>query len=219
MGYSRQVVELARPIPTNYVRDDGRGNSYVPHHIITQRLIAIFGTPPQIEVLREIYDAEVLTGVVMRLTVPGLPPVEEAGEADNPQSKTNGARAKDACSDAIKRCAMRLGLGLHLWSQGDYFLHREMVSSNGETSGAAGEGADPASPETSEEVAADSSDAVGAGEAEKVSPAPSGYSNKPDDGHTHQAQTNRPGWVFCPLCGQAERLSDAMDSGNWEKPE
>ena len=26
-------------------------------------------------------------------------------------------------SDALKRCAMRLGLGLHLWAQKDYALH------------------------------------------------------------------------------------------------
>ena len=118
----RPVHELARPFPQKYVHDDGRGNSYVPHHVVTQRLIHIFGVPPKIEVLRELYDEGKLTGVIMRLTVPGLDPVEEAGEADNPQSKTNGARAKDACSDAIKRCAMRLGLGLSLWAQKDYFL-------------------------------------------------------------------------------------------------
>lgn len=135
------LVELAKPYPAKFVKDDGRGNSYVPHHIVTQRLIQIFGAPPKIEILREIYDrqadgSEKLTGVVMRLTVPGLEPVEEAGEADNPQSKTNGARAKDACSDAIKRCAMRLGNGLGLWSQNDYFLYdvlqRDLQKGRGE---------------------------------------------------------------------------------------
>lgn len=117
------LIELAKPYPSKFVKDDGRGNSYVPHHIVTQRLIQIFGAPPRIEVLREIYDEGKLTGVIMRMTVPGFDPVEEAGEADNPQSKTNGARAKDACSDAVKRCAMRLGNGLGLWSQNDYFLY------------------------------------------------------------------------------------------------
>jgi hypothetical protein len=127
MTYSPQVVEMSRPFPSKYISDDGRGNDYVRHDIVLQRLIQIFGRPPKIEVLRELYDAEKLTGVVMRLTVPGFDPVEEAGEADNPQSKTNGARAKDACSDAIKRCAMRLGLGLHLWSQQNYFLHEVLT--------------------------------------------------------------------------------------------
>ena len=122
-----RLIELAKPFPSSFIHDDGRGNAYVPHHIVTQRLIQIFGAPPRIEVLRELYDEGKLTGVVMRLTVPGFDSVEEAGEADNPQSKTNGARAKDACSDAIKRCAMRLGLGLHLWAQQDYFLHEVLV--------------------------------------------------------------------------------------------
>lgn len=119
----KELLELTRPFPPKYVHDDGRGNDHVPHHIVTQRLIQIFGRPPKIELLRELYDGDKLTGVVMRLTVPGFDPIEEAGDSDNPQSKTNGARAKDACSDAIKRCAMRLGLGLHLWAQKDYFLY------------------------------------------------------------------------------------------------
>jgi hypothetical protein len=31
---------------------------------------------------------------------------------------------KDAASDAFKRCAMRVGVGLHLWTkEGEYFLY------------------------------------------------------------------------------------------------
>ena len=33
---------------------------------------------------------------------------------------------KDAASDALKRCAMRLGLGLHLWAQEHYFLDQQL---------------------------------------------------------------------------------------------
>ena len=44
---------------------------------------------------------------------------------------------KDAMSDAIKRCAMALGVGLHLWSQmGDqdeYFLDKQLAkNTNGD---------------------------------------------------------------------------------------
>lgn len=124
--YSDEVIELCRPFPKKYVHDDGRGNAYVPHHVVEQRLVHIFGVPPKTEILREIMDPDgKLTGVVMRMTVPGPVfnfEVEEVGEADNPQAKTNGAKAKSAMSDAYKRCAMRLGLGLHLWAQDDYFL-------------------------------------------------------------------------------------------------
>jgi len=35
---------------------------------------------------------------------------------------------KDAASDALKRCAMRAGLGLHLWSQKKYILHNTLES-------------------------------------------------------------------------------------------
>ena len=57
--------------------------------------------------------------------------VVEAGDVENPSNwKTNGARMKDAMSDAIKRCAMALGVGLHLWSQIDgedeYFLDKQL---------------------------------------------------------------------------------------------
>ena len=115
------VRELAKPFPKKYIHDDGRKNDYVPHHVVNQRLIQIFGAPPRISIVREIYDVDKLRGVLMRLEAGGYC-VEEFGEADNPQSKTNGARSKDAASDAIKRCAMRLGLGLHLWAGDDYFL-------------------------------------------------------------------------------------------------
>lgn len=124
-----ELIELTRPFPPNYIKKIGK-EDYVPHGIVEQRLIHIFGRPPKVEVLRELYDEAKLTGVIMRMTVPGFDPVEEAGESDNPQSKTNGARAKDACSDAYKRCAMRLGLGLHLWCAEDYFLFDALTKSS-----------------------------------------------------------------------------------------
>ena len=44
--------------------------------------------------------------------------------------RTDGARLKDAVSDAIKRCAMAIGVGLHLWSQfegkSEYFLDKQL---------------------------------------------------------------------------------------------
>ena len=44
---------------------------------------------------------------------------------------TNGARLKNAVSDAHKRCAMRVGLGLHLYAQDDYFLLDQLEVKNG----------------------------------------------------------------------------------------
>ena len=79
---------------------------------------------------------EVITGVILALTVEidgELVTIEEAGDVEQPFNwKTDGARMKDAISDAVKRCAMALGVGLHLWSQFDgqseYFLDKQLES-------------------------------------------------------------------------------------------
>ena len=122
--------DLVKPFSARFIKDDGRGNSYVEHGIVLQRIILATGRPPHIEIVRELYDEGQLTGVLMRMTAFGYEPVEEFGEADNPQAKTNGARAKSAASDAIKRCAMRLGVGLHLWvGDANYLLFEKSAGS------------------------------------------------------------------------------------------
>lgn len=144
-----KMLELARPFPSRYVKKV-QGDDYVPHGIVEQRLVHIFGEPPKTELLREIFDADgTLTGVVMRMTVVGFKPVEEAGECDNPRAKTNGAKLKSAASDAYKRCAMRLTLGLHLWSQEDYFLYDSLTKKE------AGDGSQEASQQTGPQQAHD----------------------------------------------------------------
>lgn len=68
---------------------------------------------------------------------------EEAGDCEEPHNwKTDGARLKDAMSDAYKRCAMRWGCGLHLWSQGEYFLH-DVLTRDVEGSGNGTRGGSP----------------------------------------------------------------------------
>ena len=57
--------------------------------------------------------------------------VEEVGDVEQPFNwKSDGARLKDAVSDAVKRCAMAFGVGLHLWSQyegqSEYFLDKQL---------------------------------------------------------------------------------------------
>lgn len=51
--------------------------------------------------------------------------VSEVGDVANPKD-ANGENAQIASSQAFKRCAMRLGLGLHLWSGGLYFLDKAL---------------------------------------------------------------------------------------------
>jgi hypothetical protein len=54
--------------------------------------------------------------------------VEEVGDVDPRNKEHDGERLKDAASDALKRCAMRLGLGLHLWAQEHYFLDQQLAA-------------------------------------------------------------------------------------------
>jgi len=41
-------------------------------------------------------------------------------------SGNNASNLKNASSDALKRCAMRVGVGLHLWSQENYYLDKAL---------------------------------------------------------------------------------------------
>lgn len=122
-----QLADLSRPIDQKYVeKKPGKGDAdYVAHGIIRQYLIGILRQVPQTTILRELYDGEKLTGCLMRMTVTidGVQTtVEDFGSCENPTASNNGERAKNASSDAFKRCAMGLGNALHLWND-HYFLH------------------------------------------------------------------------------------------------
>ena len=61
--------------------------------------------------------------------------VEEVGDVGDVHNwPHDGARLKDAASDALKRCAMRLGLGLHLWAQEHYFLDQQLKAQHRQSS-------------------------------------------------------------------------------------
>lgn len=132
-----QAARLARPFPPKYVKKppQGKYGSYVPHDVITQALLAIVG-PFDLEVGQTLLGPSgKVEGVfvTIRATIDGRTvAVTEAGDCENPDNwKTQGARAKDAISDGLKRCAMRLGCGLHLWSGDDYFLFQQLSSAAG----------------------------------------------------------------------------------------
>jgi hypothetical protein len=145
------LVELARRFPDGFVeRKDG--NDYVAHHVVNQRLLSIVGPFDfeLVEVLRGDVAAvppdpnarsrrakagtpalsNVVVGGVWRLTctIDGQRVrIEEVGDVGDVHNwPHDGARLKDAVSDALKRCAMRLGLGLHLWAQEHYFLDHQL---------------------------------------------------------------------------------------------
>jgi hypothetical protein len=127
-----QLTRLARPVPDKYVKQPPKGKfgSYVGHDTITQILLAVVG-PFDFKVEQIIYGPEGLVEgctASMTLTIDGWPvTVTEVGDCEQPTNwKTQGARMKDAASDALKRCAMRFGCGLHLWAAPDYFLYAQL---------------------------------------------------------------------------------------------
>ncbi len=120
--------DLVKRIPASYVKTKPGGfqADYVSHADIQQILLAKIGPCTQ-EVKELIYNAEhQLQGCILRMTyeIDGQTVViEEAGDVERPGAN-NGANAKNAVSDAVKRCAMRVGVGLHLWSQDNYVLDK-----------------------------------------------------------------------------------------------
>jgi len=120
--------DLVKRIPASYVKTKPGGfqADYVSHADIQQILLAKIGPCTQ-EVKELIYNADgQLHGCILRMTyeIDGQTVViEEAGDVERPGAN-NGANAKNAVSDAVKRCAMRVGVGLHLWSQENYVLDK-----------------------------------------------------------------------------------------------
>lgn len=151
-------VDLACPFPDNLVRSNpSGGGSYVPHGIIKQRLLSVVGPYDfrLVEVLRGYVPAKApnpngtsqrakdgtpalenaVVGAVFRLSllIDGERiEVEAAGDCEDPNNwPHDGARLKDAESDAFKRCCAHIGLGLHLWcppDKGGYFLYDDLQS-------------------------------------------------------------------------------------------
>ncbi len=142
-----QLAKLAQPFPRKLVESKD-GNSYVAHSTVTEWLLGIVGPfnfdlvetirgdmpavapNPQGSSRRAKAGVPALTNIVVggvwRLTVEvdgRVVHVEEVGDVGDPHNwPHDGARLKDAASDSLKRCAMRLGLGLHLWSGASYTL-------------------------------------------------------------------------------------------------
>lgn len=141
-----QLASLAKPFPDALIdrKPGGAGGDYVNHAMVTQRLLQAVGpySYDVVELIRGDFTPStnkpgailenVISGALCRLTVTidgETVSVTEVGDCENPGNwKTDGQRAKDAVSDAFKRCAMRLGLGLHLWvGDRNYFLYDKLA--------------------------------------------------------------------------------------------
>lgn len=144
-----QLADLSIPFTRDLIqtKPGQGGGSYVEHNSYVERVLLHCGPYrwELVEILRSEFDHKIkghggapdsfesrvgVVAVVMRLTlrVDGYEAVyEEVGDVEHPDNwKTDGARLKDAMSDAFKRCCMRAGLGLHLWSQDAYFLRSKL---------------------------------------------------------------------------------------------
>ena len=125
------LYELARPFPDSMIEKKPGAKfqaAYVSHGAITSRMLEVLG-PFDWSISRIITDADgVAVGCLGRLevTVDGRPVViEEVGDVEHP-GPNSASNLKNASSDALKRAAMRLGLGLHLWVGDQYYLHRAL---------------------------------------------------------------------------------------------
>ena len=125
-----ELYELSRPFPDALIRQKpGKfAASYVEHSVVSQRLLEVVG-PPTFRVDEPITNPDgVIVGCLATLEakVDGeWVAVTEVGDVEHPSSN-NGSNLKNAASDALKRCAMRLGVGLHLWSQDNYYLNASL---------------------------------------------------------------------------------------------
>lgn len=140
----RQLTMLLHPFPQSVIKDNPSGKgTYVAHPVVEQRIIDSLGRPPDTNVVHIIRGAaagknanddplqNVIVGVVLRMSavVDGEPWfAEECGDCELPSNwKHDGARLKDAMSDAYKRCAMRLGVALHLWAGDNFYLGAKLL--------------------------------------------------------------------------------------------
>ena len=128
---SDQLYELARPFPASLIKQKpGKfAASYVEHSVITQRLLEVVG-PHDFAVDRVITNPDgSVVGCTATLTVDvdgRRVSITEVGDVEHPGTN-NASNLKNASSDALKRCAMRLGVGLHLWSQDNYYLDKALA--------------------------------------------------------------------------------------------
>ena len=141
-----QLHELSRPFPDAWIKPPapGKYGSYVKHSTVTERLLSIVGPftfeitetirgyAPKIEGKNQTWEARdnAVVGCIasMTVTIDGTEvTISEVGDVDEPAMNLDGFNLKVAASDALKRCAMRIGLGLHLWSQDMYFLEKQLA--------------------------------------------------------------------------------------------
>jgi hypothetical protein len=128
---SDDLYQLSRPFPEAMIVKKPGGKfqaDYVAHGVITSRLLEVLG-PFDWSIAKVITNADgIAVGCIGRLevTIDGRPVVvEEVGDVEQ-VSANSATNLKMSSSDALKRAAMRVGLGLHLWVGEHYYLDRAL---------------------------------------------------------------------------------------------
>ena len=113
--------KLTANFPKSVVKKapQGKYGDYVPHHIYTKRLVDVVGGKYNFtyDIIRDKDNAVV--GAKCTLEIDGLGTVQEVGDVDRhalARNLTESEILKLAVSDGIKRCCMRFGIGLELWT-------------------------------------------------------------------------------------------------------
>ena len=131
-----QLYELSRPFPESLVKQKpGKfAAAYVAHDTVNQRLLEVVG-PYTFTVDKPVANPDgVVVGCLATLEVMvdgDFVTITEVGDVEHPGTN-NASNLKNASSDALKRCAMRLGVGLHLWSQDNYYLDKALAKRQGD---------------------------------------------------------------------------------------
>ena len=143
--------KLTANFPKSVVKKapQGKFGDYVPHHIYTKRLVDVVGGKYNFtyDIIRDKDNAVV--GAKCTLEIDDLGKVEEVGDVDRhalARNLTESEILKLAVSDGIKRCCMRFGIGLELWT-GDT-TEEEHYAGSGETN----KNLDASSKETNESL-------------------------------------------------------------------
>ena len=126
-----QLMQLARVFPSKLIsklKKKTHEEDYINHSVITQRILQVCGPFDwDTEVIFSDGRPVAIKGT-MKVNVDGRQvSVSGIGTDQNNAGKDDGDIIKEMESDALKRAAMKIGAGLHLWAQDQYFLFAQLL--------------------------------------------------------------------------------------------
>ena len=115
-----QLIRLSRKFPDKLVSQIKKGThteDYVNHSVVAQRILQICG--PFDWDTEVIYSENKPCAVkgILKVTIDGKLVTVTGVGTDQNNNKDIGDQIKEMESDALKRAASRIGVGLHLWAQ------------------------------------------------------------------------------------------------------